>query len=161
MATPTNLPAAATVGQVLTAQYVNDLRGAFRVLQVQQSKATGLVSSAAGSYVDTGVSVTITPQATSSAMVIFASHSCFNTTSGTLSWFRLLRGATAVATFLDCFGGGNSSMAGSFDFNYYDLPNTTSAVTYKTQFLRGGGSGTCQVNVNSNPSALIVAEISL
>ena len=33
MATPTNLPATQTSGNVLTAAWLNDLRGAFRILQ--------------------------------------------------------------------------------------------------------------------------------
>ena len=37
MATPTTLPASFTAGQVLTAAQMNDLRGAFRVLQVVQA----------------------------------------------------------------------------------------------------------------------------
>jgi len=37
MATPTSLPASFTSGQVLTAAQMNNLRGGFRVLQVEQA----------------------------------------------------------------------------------------------------------------------------
>jgi hypothetical protein len=54
MATPTNLPATQTTGNVLTAAYMNDLRGAFRVLQVVQgTPVTAEVSNSTSTYVDT------------------------------------------------------------------------------------------------------------
>jgi hypothetical protein len=161
MATPTNLPADFSPGQVLTAAQMDDLRGAFRVLQVKEHKVTSLVSTTSGSYVNTGLSVAITPQDTSSGILVLASHSTFCSSAGTFGWMRLNRSGTPIANFLDCIGGGNSSVASSFSFNYFDLPNTTSAVTYTTQVLRGGGAGSVQVNVNSNPATIIVAEISL
>ena len=40
MATPTTLPAAFVSGAILTADQMNNLRGAFRVLQVVTSTAT-------------------------------------------------------------------------------------------------------------------------
>ena len=40
MATPTNLPASFVAGAILTAAQQNDLRGAFRVLQVVQGTTT-------------------------------------------------------------------------------------------------------------------------
>ena len=161
MATPTNLPASFTPGQVLTANAMDNLRGAFRVLQVKEHKVTTLVSSTSGTYVNTGLSVSITPQFTSSGILVLASHSIFCSSAGTFGWMRLLRSGTPIANFLDCIGAGSSSVSSSFNFNYFDLPNTTSAVTYTTQIVRGAGAGSVQCNVNSNPAAIIVAEISL
>jgi hypothetical protein len=68
MATPTSLPASFTTGAVLTAAQMNDLRGAFRVLQVLQGNTTSQVANSGTSYIDTGASVTITPSSTSSVL---------------------------------------------------------------------------------------------
>ena len=74
MATPTTLPASFTAGQVLTASQMNNLRGAFRVLQVVSTTKTDTYtdSSASGTLTTvTGLSATITPSATTSKILIY------------------------------------------------------------------------------------------
>lgn len=74
MATPTTLPATFVAGNVLTAAQMNNLRGAFRVLQVVSTTlTTSFTSGAGGAYANvTGLSATITPSATSSKILIMA-----------------------------------------------------------------------------------------
>jgi hypothetical protein len=50
MPTPTSLPAAFTVGQVLTAAQMNGLLGGFRILQVVASTTTTNVSNSTLTY---------------------------------------------------------------------------------------------------------------
>ena len=71
MATPTTLPSSFTAGQVLTAAQMNDLRGAFRVLQVVSSTWTTAAINSTTTYADTGLTATITPSATSSKVLVF------------------------------------------------------------------------------------------
>lgn len=148
MATPTTLPSTFVAGNVLTAAQMNNLRGAFRILQVVSTTKTDIFSSsqATGGVVDvTGLSATITPSATSSKILIVAS------VSGTLLYSAtyypsisvvLKRGGSAigggttagsrVSTNGSSGGGALDTKSGSsVTFNYLDSPATTSATTYQ------------------------------
>jgi len=160
MATPTNLPASATAGQVLTAQYVNDLRGAFRIMQVIQGTTTTGINSTSATYADTALTATITPQSTDSKILVVWSQNVFSSASGTGANLRLLRGATTLVTTIDlCFGNASGSLA-QHTFLRLDSPASVSALTYKTQFARNGGAGTITVQPNASPSTITLFEIS-
>ena len=74
MATPTSLPATFVAGNVLTAAQMNNLRGAFRILQIVSTTKTDTFSaSVAGSGATsniTGLAATITPSSTSSTIYV-------------------------------------------------------------------------------------------
>ena len=104
MATPTSLPASFSSGAVLTAAQMNNLRGAFRILQVVQTIKTDIYSSgsvAQGGEADvTGLTATITPSSTSSKILVVADV-CGNTLGTALAHapiitFRVYRGATNI-----------------------------------------------------------------
>jgi hypothetical protein len=151
MATPTTLPAAFVSGNVLTAAQLNDLRGAFRVLQVVQTVKDDTFTSAATTFTDiTGFSVTITPSsATSKVLVLVDSN---NGWSGDMVVDqRLLRGSTVIYTGAAA-GSRPLGFAGSENFAgtavnaktpaiFLDSPATTSATTYKVQMLVNTGTG--------------------
>ena len=165
MATPTNLPTPAVAGQVLTAAYVNDLAGAFRVLQVVQGITSTEVSTSGTTNIDTGLSATITPQSTSSKILVFVSQNNCAKSSGNSQnsiFVRLLRGATAIHDV--CIFGLYTDTAlqnrGSFSSVYLDSPNTTSPVIYKTQFRNGAAAAAVSVQTGAAPSTLILMEIS-
>lgn len=139
MATPTNLPAAQTTGAVLTAAYMNDLRGAFRVLQVVNAIYSTAVTNNTNTFVDTGLTATITPQSNTSKILVIGHHnglhkSSTNSQSGVVT--ALLRGATILTYPSTGSGYTNSNLQMTFSdsFSYLDSPATTSATTYKTQF---------------------------
>jgi hypothetical protein len=138
MATPTNLPASATAGQVLTAQYVNDLRGAFRVLQVVQGTHGTGVTNNTNVFADTGLSATITPQATSNKILVLVNQQGVRKDAGnaaSTAQFKLLRGATQIFIVNGhLWTNADSTLQAGWDCIYLDSPNTTSATTYKTQF---------------------------
>ena len=109
-------------------------------------------------FVDTGVTATITPKFATSKILILAYHSVtFSNFAGngdTGGWsLRLLRGSTAIAVG-DSAGSRplafaqtrvndtNASLASSV--NFLDSPNTTSATTYKVQMM--SQSGTVAIN---------------
>jgi hypothetical protein len=144
MATPTNLPAAQTTGNVLTASYVNDLRGAFRTLQVVQGFTTAQASTSSATLTDMGLSVAITPQSTSSKILVTASFMIGFGTSADDTFYTLLRNSTQIG-----IGSGSTTSASAYlrgntqggylaivpvTINIYDAPTTTSAVTYKMQW---------------------------
>jgi len=160
MATPTNLPASFTTGAVLTAAQMNDLRGAFRILQVVSSSNAVSATSTSATYADTGLSASITPQSTSSLILVVWSQDMFNSGSGTGVGVRLLRGSTVLDTIIDMTYGSASNNLQHGTATYLDTPSTVSALTYKTQFARTAGAGTAFVQPNNNRSSILLFEIS-
>lgn len=156
MATPTSLPAAQTTGNVLTAAYVNDLRGAFRVLQVVMGTYATTTSSTSATYSDTGLTANITPQANTNKVLVLVNQSVY--TDATLQDInnRIVRGSTVLQTQKATINVGT----GTYVVHYLDSPASTSTLTYKVQFSRDSGSGTVYVNPNSNPGNIILCEIS-
>ena len=163
MATPTNLPATAVTGEVLTAAYVNNLRGAFRILQVISTSATASVSSASATWVDTGLTASITPQSTTSKILVIYSQNVYTNAAATGGGLRLDRSGTVLRTETDLSFGNVSGCLVQHCFVYFDSPVTTSALTYKTQQQRSNGAGTVftQANVASNTATMTLMEISL
>ncbi len=82
MATPTTLPAAFVSGAVLTADQMNNLRGAFRVLQVVSATTATAVTNNTNVQADTGLTATITPQSTSSKILVMVSQAGCEKTAG-------------------------------------------------------------------------------
>ena len=161
MATPTNLPASQTTGNVLTAAYINDLRGAFRILQVVDAATSSVTSSTSATYADSGLTATITPQSATSKILILVAQSGFNGTAGQGLGVRVMRGGTVLQTQIDGVYGSTSTVLGTITIFGLDSPATTSATTYKTQFARTAGSaGAVYVQPNSNQSTIILCEVS-
>jgi len=165
MATPTNLPAAFTVGQVLTSTQQNDLRGAFRVLQVVQAVYSAvIVSNSTTTMADTNLTATITPQSTSSKILITV-HQTFSKTDGNINnavGARIMRGATAIHTFSVASGYTGTAISNILCLSamYLDSPATTSATTYKTQFANFTAAASVGANTNNTPATITLMEIS-
>lgn len=164
MATPTNLPAAQTTGNVLTAAYMNDLRGAFRVLQVVYGQTASQTTSASNTPVDTGLTATITPQSSSSLVLVCVQQNGLlkvtNNTSITLNTFR---GATNIGNLgneICVTGDADTNGVGGAGIMILDNPATTSATTYKTQFFSTANSATVAVQHTGARSTIILMEIS-
>lgn len=166
MATPTNLPATQTSGNVLTAAWLNDLRGAFRILQVVSASTSTEVASATATHADTGLTATITPQSSSSKILVYVAHpqSYKDTGNGFNSMnLRIMRGATNIQTVATVAG-----FTGSVSDNVFgitgvvlDSPATTSATTYKTQFASAFGGSSVKVQFGSaGTSTIILMEVS-
>ena len=129
---------------------------------IQVVNATYATSTTTGgtTYVDTGLTATITPTASSSKILVLVNQSGLNNdtiNSGTS--VQLLRTSTSLVVFASFFGFGVSGCVSGASACYLDSPATTSATTYKTQFRRGGGSGTSYVQDNSSTSTITLMEI--
>jgi len=180
MATPTTLPATFVAGNVLTAAQMNDLRGAFRILQVVQTTKTDTFSASNGTTPTdiTGMTVTITPSATSSGVLIIVNLSISANTSMA---FNLVRGSTTVFVgdtagsrrrVSSNFVRGNdaAASAGNFPLVFMDTPSTTSATTYKLQavgdqagsvvYVNRGSTDTDAVGSSRSASSILALEIS-
>ncbi len=159
MAAFTSLPASQTTGNVLTAAYMNDLRGAFRVLQLSSVQGNTQQTSTSATYADvTGLSVTLTPQATTNKILIISTNSLLASANAADCGIRLLRGATDIFTSVQFIGAANTGA--SVTSIFLDSPATTSATTYKVQFNRNAGTGTVYSSITGTLSNLVVMEIS-
>jgi hypothetical protein len=133
-----------------------------KVLQVVQTTKTDTASiSNPSAYADiSGLSVAITPAATSSKVLVRAVISFANSTSGEVTHFRLMRDSTAIgvgdaasnrprSTSGNIGTGVNATYQGStVTLEFLDSPNTTSATTYKVQ-IGGAGAQTAYINRTS------------
>jgi len=164
MATPTNLPAAQTTGNVLTAAYMNDLRGAFRILQVVTGTTTTTVSNTTTTHADTNLTATITPQENTNKILVFVTQAVNKTNGNSQNGvaIRLLRGATNVSTLsiLNLYTGTALDTWGQVSGMYLDSPATTSATTYKTQIANYSPSAAVSAQPTSSPSTIILMEVS-
>ena len=165
MATPTTLPATFVAGNVLEAEQLNDLRGAFRVLQVVQGTLSTRADTTSGTFTTTGLTATITPSSTSSKVLIFVTGSTAGT-AGLDQYFTVYRGDTATGTNLgpangfqnNYHSGAGAGYAGAA-FNYLDSPATASAQVYTVAF-RKVGSGTVYWSYAQTTSTITLMEIS-
>ena len=166
MATPTNLPASQTTGNVLTAAYVNDLRGSFRVLQVIYGSTSTATTNNTSTFADTTLTATITPQSSSSKVLVMVSQNgCFKSSANSENRMnlRLVRTATTIAKMsgdLFLYTGNAESNGASASISYLDSPATTSATTYKTTFCNPNNTAACIVQEGSAVSTMILREIS-
>ena len=135
------------------------------VVQVVQG-TTSTVVSATSSFVDTGLTASITPSATSSKILVMVQQAgCnpANTFTGPLD-IKLQRGTTDIHKFgLSLFyvnpdlGSGFRSVVNA---NFLDSPSTTSATTYKTVFkANNGGTSRVQTDNANSVSTIILMEI--
>ena len=165
MATPTNLPAAFSSGAVLTATQQNALRGAFRILQVVQGTTTTLASNSTTTFADTTLTATITPQSSSSKVLVLVSHGTIFRSNGNVFngvGLRLVRGATVISTFGAGIGytGTAIDLTSTCSTSYLDSPAVNSPTTYKTQFANNAAAAQVQVQVSSSMSTMILLEVS-
>jgi hypothetical protein len=155
MATPTTLPAAFVSGNVLTAAQLNDLRGAFRVLQVVSTTKDDVFTTASTSFTDiTGLSLSITPSSSTSKILVISVTQGLQDSGVADGRIRLMRDSTAIfvgnaAEAAMGFWGGNAGNMIQAPALILDSPATTSAITYKMQ-CRNNSAGTFYVNRSKN-----------
>ena len=144
-----------TAGEVLTAASLN-ANFSFAALggklgQVVSTNLASTFSTAATAYTDiTGLSVSITPTAATSKVLVLVGFQ--SSVSGDIAvMFQLVRGSTAIdigdasgnrtrASFANLVND-TAFQLGTFNLNFLDSPNTTSATTYKMQMFVNTGTG--------------------
>ena len=127
------------------------------VIQVVNAEKldTTATNSAMPSWVDTGLSCTITPKASNSKILVHADYAGGVSTAA-FNYFRVVRnvggGSYSMISEGATPGSRNAIHGMVYDsdnqgqvclqtFNHLDSPATTSAVNYKLQFATGGGGG--------------------
>ena len=126
-----------------------DQRHGGGIIQIVQVKHSAVVSTTGVTYVDTGLSATITPQSSSSKILVIADLKIGE--SGTATQLRLVRGSTAIytganagANFNDIswsgYGGSDTGQGylgtQPVTLTFLDSPNTTSQITYAVHWCR-------------------------
>jgi hypothetical protein len=132
------------------------------VLQVVQGTYATQTTTGTNTFVDTGLTASITPSNSSNKILVVVSHPmCIKTTANGAVALRILRGATNIysATGNGLYSGTAIDLYGGFSFSYLDSPSTASSTTYKTQFASNQNSGTVYVQGDSFTSTIILMEI--
>ena len=164
MATPTALPATFVASTVLPAADLNLLRGAFRVLQVVQGSYATIVSNSTTTMADTGLSASITPQYSSSKVLVLVSQTLAKGSGNVLNAIaaQLVRTTTVINTFAVATGytGTALDLIVGISCTHLDSPATTSATTYKTRFANYNASASVSANPNSTTATITLIEIS-
>ena len=134
------------------------------IIQVVESSTTTSVSHTANSYIDIGLSATITPTRSDSKILVQGNIGGVETSAdNNYGQGILLRDSTVIISAIDYGLGftGDSTRAGtSTSFFILDTPATASAVTYKVQFKNAAGSGTVSTQTNSSRSSILLMEVS-
>ena len=136
------------------------------VLQVVNATYSTSTGNNSGSYVNTGLTASITPTSASSKIFVFGVVNGTNSQGSTATGIQmgLYKGTSAtiianLGTYLTYNTSSTNNYAGSVSFGYQDSPNTTSAVTYGVAFLRSIGSGNIYVQLDSSVSSITLMEI--
>ena len=132
------------------------------VLQVVMGTLSTEITTTSGTVADTGLTATITPRSTSSSILVLVNGSGYASASSTIGKLSLVRTATTIITFNNIYGYATASAGvnGYMNTAYLDSPATTSATTYKVQWLRAGaGGGTVYLNNAPSTSTIILMEI--
>jgi hypothetical protein len=135
--------------------------GGGKVLQVEQGTSTTNVFNATTTYADTGLTVTLTPAATSSRIMVMV-YVPYTKTSGSVyvgAQFRLMRDATSIVESNGMYDNQDEEVRQSFSMSYLDSPATASSVTYKLQFKNMTASGNAVVMPGSYLGSIVVMEI--
>ena len=137
---------------------------------VNGGTSTQVISTATGTYVDTGITATITPTSASSKIIVLVNIVGIWRDAGN-TWNRMgikiLRGTTLVGaeSLAQNWVQDTSAqrLAGAM-YTAYDSPNSTSALTYKIQFqsevLSGAAGVAVQKDSNSGQSNIFLYEVS-
>jgi hypothetical protein len=166
--TPARLGIGST-GQVLTVSGgVPTWAAGGKVLQVVQGTLTSNFATSLTSYVDVGLSATITPSSSTSKIMVIVSMPEAYATNSTSSihcyaQFNLLRSATQLCVgsqgTYNYASSNNPNFYSSFNMSYLDSPATTSAITYKVQ-AKCGSSASAAVSGNSTQiNSIVLMEI--
>ena len=122
------------------------------VLQVKQQVFSAFTTVTSNSYVDTGITLDITPTSTSSEILIIAGIQCSNGSgvNANETGFQFVRDSTSIRVyerpiFVWDQSGDNVAVDANVSLVFLDSPSTTSATTYKVQ-ARENSSGTMRIN---------------
>ena len=111
------------------------------ILQVKQVKRTDYQTSS-GSWADiTGLSITITPTAATTQMMLIPNISTYHASGSTQYTIRIVSSNSTIEYVIGDFWSPGSGVSGNITGFYLDDHNTTNAITYKIQHKDYSGDG--------------------
>lgn len=131
------------------------------VIQVVNATFSTEVSSSSSTFTDTGLSASITPQFSTSSILVIANIQGAKNGSTGLD-LRVLRGVTSIVQFAKAAGYTGASdynIIGSVSCSYLDTPATTSSTIYKVQMASNANASLARINDNTQTSTLTLMEI--
>ena len=144
---------------------IDTLQRAGNVLQVVSATYATTASTASTSYVDTGLTASITPLSSNSKILVSTTTSFYLYGGGADNGcaFQIVRGATSILSPISnsvYIAGPTASTEQIFNFPllYLDSPSTTSATTYKIQ-MKGVNGSTISAQNSGNTSVIVLMEI--
>jgi len=135
------------------------------VLQVVQGTDSTENGTTSTGFVPTGIDVSITPSATSSKILIFATTSVFLHQAGHVGYYTIYRDTTPLSGINGMANlhqtGSNSGydLISHINMAYLDSPSTTSATTYQIYARVNSVSLTTNWSQNGSLSTIICQEI--
>jgi len=130
-----------------------------KIIQVVSGTYSTQVDTTSGSYVDTGLTATITPLFSTSKILILVNHQISVSSGSGYGNVALNRAGTNIAVFNANIIGGSTTLAVGSALSYVDSPATTSATIYKTQFQRVSSGGTFTSQQNGALASIVLLEI--
>jgi len=135
------------------------------ILQVVNASYSTGTSNNTSTYIDTGLTATITPTSATSKILVTVYQADPYKSNGNANNavnIKLVRNSTDLVTFglANCYTGTAVQMNGtSIGTTYLDSPATTSATTYKTQFANYTNSAQVGVQSTGAASTITLMEI--
>ena len=130
------------------------------VLQVLSMRTDGGTSTTSTSLIDTGMTLTITPKATSSKIIILANmYEVYTGNTNTSAMFSINRGGSIIGDHAGAtLGYAPASQYINVQIQYFDEPSTTSATTYKIQYKSNNGNSVA-INGDNTQNHFMLMEI--
>jgi hypothetical protein len=133
------------------------------VLQVVSANHSTATTTTSTSYVDTGLSASITPTSATSKILVIVSQNLAildGISSGTTVSANIVRGATQIAAFttLNIRFPATHAVSATHSLQAYDSPASTSSLTYKTQ-LKSDNGGSVVSEYSSSTAVITLMEI--
>jgi hypothetical protein len=124
--------------------------GVGSVIQVVNTTYSTSVSSITSTYVDTGVTASITPSSTSNKILITVQINGTAKQGANVNLRTRLNRSGTTILYIDSLAGNDQSTAflspGTVGTTYLDSPSTTSAITYTVQISNISSSGSVAIN---------------
>jgi hypothetical protein len=133
-----------------------------KVLQVVNGTSATEVGSSSATLADTGLSASITPSSTSNKILVLLAEQSLGKVGSNYLSLALLRNGSQIAdlgTSIAYTADASTNRVGGSGLCYLDSPNTTSSVTYKTQFGSTTGGSSVAVQINNSLSTITLMEI--
>jgi hypothetical protein len=136
-----------------------------KILQIIHTSSSTQVTSTSATYIDTGLTATITPSSATNKIIVIVNHNgVYKIASSTTAiGIRFMKNGSLVKQ-LDTLLGNNVPAStelgvGSSSYNHVETSGTTSPITYKTMLNNRNAAGNVYINA-SGSSSMTVLEVS-